>query len=165
MLFLKEMLPKWDGYMLKKLSCWQYQGWRCWGGVRTKEYKQKDCCWSVLTAVTKAIKHQMSKLRKIDKCDKTPDVKIEKKWTKQNTVASHYHHCLISGWKNKLRVCVMFNFEFKTFRMEKQIEKGFLCSLLWVESLMKKPFSLSPRDSRATSKLHQTQSSHRSYGL
>ena len=38
---------------------------------------QRDRHWSVLRAVTKAIKHQMSKWKN-DKCDKTPDAKIEK---------------------------------------------------------------------------------------
>ena len=42
---------------------------------REDQRVQKECRWSVLRAVTKAIKHQMSKWRKIDKCDKTPDVK------------------------------------------------------------------------------------------
>ena len=45
---------------------------------REDQRVQKDCRWRVVRAVTKAIKHQMSKWRKIDKCDKTPDVKMNK---------------------------------------------------------------------------------------
>lgn len=46
---------------------------------REDQRVQRECHWSVPSpARTKAIKHQMSKRRKIDKSDKTPDDRIGK---------------------------------------------------------------------------------------
>ena len=97
---------------------------------REDQRVQKDCRWSVLRAVTKAIKHQMSKWRKIDKCDKTPDVKMNK--------AKHSCKLLLSlfdFWmKNKWSVsCSTLNSN--PLESKDKMRRVSCSILMWVESL------------------------------
>ena len=97
---------------------------------REDQRVQRECHWSVPSpARTKAIKHQMSKRRKIDKV-------IKHQMTELGKMKNAKHSGLLFDfWR------VSFSFEFR------QIANTFLCSWCgW--SLWKKPFSLTPRQRR-----------------
>ena len=86
---------------------------------REDQRVQKDCRWSVPRA------------QSCDKSDKTPDVKIEKRQMWQNTRCQNWekmnkakHSCMpLHLLFFVLQNNVMFNLEFKQFRMARQIAR------------------------------------------